>query len=340
MRPARLGIADRAFWSDPVGAARPAEDALIRTGGEHIVLDMPSRVDLLAPEGTLPAILLRVAPEEAARRVRFLQHAVLVATALERNRTWAAPVEDPELAPPRLDLTGIEIPPPSGMVSTVTVVDLRDRLALPWDRPATLLVRLLFRERVLCESRVVLEGGQDDYRDPEVERLLAAREAEAAPAAVWPVAGEPRPRYDGEGAPPLPDAAGIVLVAERLIPVDSSTPCILRGSFRLPIRPRDRAPRSPLTPLLSRLPTAVVPISIVLVGSRYAAPVVWRLAVPSFRPLEERGGALLASGHFEIDLQELANLRDLPQTYFLHAFSGEHAASPAVMAVVAPRPED
>lgn len=340
MKRERLGIADRAFWSDPLVAARPAQSALLRAGGEHVVLDTPSRVALGAPAGTLPAVLLRVAPEEVARGDGFSQHVVITATALERNRTWARTAVSPEEALPRLDLSGIDIPPPSGMVSSASVIDLRERLALPWDRPATLIVRALFRGRIVGESRVTLEGPPDEYRDPEAERFVEARERRPAPETVWPPAGDPFPRYDGEGMPALPDAPGIVLGAQRVLPIEPSTKCILTGGFRLPIRPRDRAPSGRLSPLLSRLPQAVVPISVVVVGSRYPGPLVWRLAVPSFRPLDERGDALMATGHFEMDMQQFANLRGLPQTYFIFAFSGEHAAEPVATALVGARPDD
>ena len=137
--------------------------------------------------------------------------------------------------------------------------------------------------------------------DPVIARHREERRREAPPAAILPVQGDPLPSYEPrEGSPPLPKAPGIRLAAPRLTVLGGKRPsCVLRGRFRLPVRDVDRVDRpggARLPPGAERLatrPTAVVPISLLLIGSVSVAPLVWRLGVPTFEPIGDGG---LATG--------------------------------------------
>ena len=335
MTQGQLGLADHEFWLDPLRTRRAVERPLVRSGQEHVVLDAPTTVALDQGRRTLPVVVLRVAPNTPGNALDFGRHAVLVATVIEQSRTSAEVLVLPDPDERRLSLDGIDLPPPQGTLAEAYVVDLREHLDLPWTEPATIVIRLVLRDRVLAEARVALTVSDAGYVDPEVTRYLEERSRQPDPMAIWPKPGVVLPSYERrDGSPALPATLGITLVTPRVVPVSDAARALLHGSFRLPIRPRDRCPPAPFA-TVSRPATAVVPITVVLVGSRHAAPVVWRLAVPSLEPVLDEDGTLVARGFFALDTGELTNLAGVPQTYFLHAFSGELRASPATMALVA-----
>ncbi len=335
MSQGKLGLANHEFWLDPLRTRRLVERPLVRAGGEHVLLDAPTTVALDQGRRTLPVVVLRVTPNTPGEGLAFGEHAVLTATLLEQNRTHARVLVPPVPDELTLRIDGIDLPPPQGTFAEAHLIDLREHLDVPWTQPATILIRLLLRDRVLAEARVALTKGAAGYVDPEAARYLDERKSRPNPSPIWPTPGAALPSYDRrDGSPALPEGPGIALATPRVVPVHEASRALLHGSFRLPIRPRDRCAPAPFA-TLSRPATAVVPITVVLLGSRYATPVVWRLAVPSFEPVTEQAGTLMARGFFTLDTHALTNLAGVPQTYFLHAFSGEHLASPATMAIVA-----
>ncbi len=160
------------------------------------------------------------------------------------------------------------------------------------------------------------------------------------------------PRYTRDEATPAPpEGLGISLSAERLHFTGRRDPSILRGSFRLSVPPHhvvrpsegeQALPGASGMPLREgeQAPNAAVPITLVVTGSRTAAPYVWRLVVPGHALLEPGEGEPVAVGSFAVDLRSFAALDDHEETWFLYAFSGEAMAGPLPIAFLHPMDDE
>jgi hypothetical protein len=124
----------------------------------------------------------------------------------------------------------------------------------------------------------------------------------------------------------VPDKLGITLAVPRVVPRNQHMRAIVHGSFRLRLLPRERAP--------GRIYSAVVPITLLATGSDVPNPYQFDLRVPVYDPVATVDGVGEVSGYFSIDLQSLANLDVVDQTFFLYAFSGELITGPLPMALV------
>ena len=138
-----------------------------------------------------------------------------------------------------------------------------------------------------------------------------------------------------EGSPAVPVEAGIALSLPRVLTLDGDTRCVLRASFRLPIRAVDR-PRQGERPDQGKPMTAIVPVWLLVVGADDGGAGVIPLRVPSYAPLEGGLEQPLAVGHFALDLLRTRGMPDAPQTYFIYAFSGPVLAGPVPTAFVTP----
>jgi hypothetical protein len=322
-----LGIDDRDFWLEP-WRSRAQLEAGVDHATEHLIFDAPAEVHLDEGRATLPVPVLRIAPMAPQYHVERFEEAVLVATSQRTRQTFAATV-----VPVATDVfrrVSTEPPrEPDGWYSEALVVDARERLELPWGEPDTLWLDLVLRERNLGRTTTRLTA-RVEWVDPEAERYLEAERQKARPLPIWPPSGRVLPTYERHArSPALPEGLGITLAAERVVPADYPERCVLWGSYRLPVEPRDRVEALAFD-TVSRQATAVVPIALLVTGSKDAIPTVWHLAVPSFEPIVDG----VARGHFTLDLQQLANFCMVPQTYFFRAYAGEHSAGPAAVAVV------
>jgi hypothetical protein len=107
---------------------------------------------------------------------------------------------------------------------------------------------------------------------------------------------------------------------------------VLSGSFRLPLLPREiTAPPPPSLPY-----AAVRGVTIVMTSADMAGPLVLPLAIPIAGPLETSSDGPVGVGYFALDLLQLPAMWRRPRTHFFYAFSGAHAAGPAIMAFVTP----
>lgn len=327
--PLDLGLSDPDYWDNPFKTRVALEDELLDAERSALVLGAPALVPLQQRE-SLPLLVLRVDKQDAMARLPLRRSAVVVAVELTTNTTYAnmAVVEDIVEPPP---YTG---PALEGMSGEAQIIDLREQLDLPWQR-GELLVSLLMRDTMTHRVRVALRKG--GYEDPAVAEYLDQADAQPSPATIWPAAlasasgpddGRGLPSYRAHpDSPAIPEELGITLTAPRVIPRSASISCVVRGSFRLRPLARELAPAG-------EPHTAIIPISLVVTGSDIAAPFVFALRVPSYDPLPGEGSDPELTGHFSVDLQSLANLNVIDQTYFIYAFSGELATGPLPMALV------
>jgi hypothetical protein len=324
-------IEDSAFWVDP-WERRDAIAAQLDRATDQVVFGAPAEVRLDEGRATLPVPVLRGAPNAPQHHIDFFHHAVLVATSKRARKTFAATLA-PVLTEEFRRAPSATPREPDGWYTEALVVDARERLALPWDEPDTLWLTLLLRDRVLGRATVRLTA-RVDYRDLEAERFLEAERQKPRPLPIWPRAGRVLPSYERqERSPAVPPEPGIAIVAERVVRSHEPERCVLWGSYRAIIEPRDRV-QGPGFETLSRQSVAVVPIALLVLGSKHVTPTIWHLAVPCLNPLVEHEGGLVAHGYFTLDLQQLANFCLIPQTYFFYAFAGELSAGPAPLAVV------
>lgn len=321
-----LALPAEAFWADDAadGALRRRTQAAVLEraddGFEGLLLEAPDVVDL-ARRDDLPLFGWHV------RRLRddpFLdleRDGLLVAVDLETDAVRSGP------AFPSADSRIPETPPPpaadpgEGLTLTTFSGDARAALGLP-DRPARYRLHLLLRDRRsngATTARVDPAPGEaGDAPDP------------GGPAPPWPerAEGADLPAWEADAeTPDLPgDGPGIALTADRVTVLRPGARRLLRARFRLPVRPRHRAPEG------AGPPAAVVPLTLVVTGSRGRGPWVLPVRVPFASPPGD-----LAEGALRLDLLATPGFPRAAQTCFVSAFAGEVAAGPAPAALVAER---
>lgn len=323
--PVDLGLTDADYWDDPLKTRLQIENQLLDAERSVMVIGAPSKVAYQQRE-TLPMVFLRVGQQDPIARLPFRSTALVVAQDLSTNTTYAnMAVTDDAIVPPPYDG-----PPLEGMTGEAWVVDLREQLDLPWQR-GELLVSVILRDTMSHRVRVKL--GKGGYEDPAVEQVLAEDASKPQPAEIYP-----RPRKDDDDgnslptyrkqpdSPELPSAIGINLAVPRVVSRNKNMRIAVHGSFRLRLLPRERAP--------GRIYSAVVPITLLATGSDVPNPYQFDLQVPVYEPVATVDGQAEVTGYFSIDLQSLANLDAVDQTFFVYAFSGELVTGPLPMALV------
>jgi hypothetical protein len=258
----------------------------------------------------------------------------------------AAPAEvDPDA--PKFDPADA----PKGSGAETFVIDARATLGIPWE-PGRYLATLIMRDVVSNRAPLVLAKSTATYRDEEVEKYLAQRRAKAPLPRVWPPLPElprvpagatqpppdaphPLPSYSiRPGSPELPEAPGIALAVKRVVEVNAPGGCVVRGSFKLPAKWATAVPPpvAPSAPGTQEQPTAIVPITLLLTGSKQPDARSFALKVPVYTPIDFADEAAQATGYFAFDLCKYAPVNRVPQTFFVYAFSGELMVGPALMA--------
>ena len=134
----------------------------------------------------------------------------------------------------------------------------------------------------------------------------------------------------------MPGELGINMMVKR-VNLMSAGECVLSASFRLPVEAPFVMPGNSdaaQATSSSKRQTAIVPITLLLTGSVDRSPQVIRLRVPSYTPVTTEGAQTVATGHFTLDLWQMANLGVTPQTFFIYAFSGPLMIGPVPTAFV------
>jgi len=343
MQQGHLGLNDAGFWADPLQTREEVSARLSGAGFVGVALDAPRRV-ALDDRQELPAVATNVATFRDNLWLDFHAGAVLTAIDLDTHAIFAAPCFDQQpvewLTEPVPDDDVAE-----GTSTSFDVFDLRARLGLPWV-PSRLLVRLLLVDRVSDPVRVDLLHTITAYRDPAVEELVSRARRHPQLAAVSPRPGRSLPSYEARPtSPPPPAEPGIVLRAPRVQVLAEGTSWIVEGSFRLPLAAHELVPprdRPPGTGGMQSAPfdvgdpraRAVVPVTLLLTGSRTLSPQLLPLMVPCHQVLDS--DPPVGIGHFAIDLRTSVKVDLEAETWFLFAVSGEHLAGPVASAWVDP----
>jgi hypothetical protein len=326
-----IGLSDEDFWGQADAKSAGLRRQLLKAGQPAFFIDAPTRV-VLERRHTAPVVCFFAADNAVLRQGKPQQDGVVVAVNLRDNRVLA----NMAWASKRSMATAPGAAPGPGMGAESFTIDLRDRLGLPW-QPGEYLVNVIQRDQVSNRVRIELASDQTPYVDPEVARHLEERRKSAPPPAIYPplVEGASYPTYrDHKGAPPVPASVGITLSLPRIQTlVDRRTSTVVHGSFRLP---------SSLAHVVERGggqravdPTAIVPLTIIGMGSVSKVPQVWSLMLPSYAPINQGDPEPTVTGVFALDLNQLSLLSG-PQTYFFYALSGETMTGPTLIGLVSP----
>lgn len=316
MDTAALGIDAIDPWTARGRSLPEVRDRFYDTGALGLAIHAPPVV-VLAERGELPLIGFHAftTPEPAGEV--FDPFAVLSVARLDTGEVLAAPVavlrdED--------DLSDLPPKPPSTVVAQFDL-DVRERLPeLSWT-PGAFVCRVHLGAR--CSNRITvrLEGEEDG--PPLPARAVWPRADHADPSAL------PRYRVDPVSLPP-PRSGGLALALPQA-EVEAGARCVLRGSFRLPVAPGDRARAE----CGDRSASAVLPISLLVVGRERPGPTVIALGVPSYEPTAVSAGE--TTGAFTLDLSTLPGFPRAPQAYTIWALSREALSEPVALVVTPPR---
>lgn len=223
-------------------------------------------------------------------------------------------------------------------------IDLRERLELPWE-PGRLQARLIVGD-VATPARTLELKSTSRPPDPAVQRFKDQESLRTRVPALVPAPDSAGTSYAADRqSPTLRPGEGLALTAPRVC--EQGSACLLRGSFHLPVLKRHIVPpggsttgtealRAQWAPILApgkRLPTAVVPITLVGTGTLGGPPAVWRLVVPVFEALDFSTPRPTGAGTFTIDLRGLSGFVDEEQTWFLYGLSDEAFVGPTPVAL-------
>ncbi len=327
-----LGLRDDEFWGD---YTRTTDEVLERLGEQDflgLIIDAPTRV-AIDTHTSAPVVgwwirtfredrLLDVASQTLICAVDLATHELRAGLALD---TGKMPAEPPP--PPEDD-------PGEGKLMEMIELDVRRQIGLPW-QPGRHAVTLLLRDRV---SNTVTLQLAESRGEPVV---ASPSTIVPAPRVSPPTSDAPWPCYEPTAeSPPLPEAVGINLACSEVTVIGGGEPCLLRGSFRLPVLAHER--NHPPEPGEGASPagydpaaTAVVGITIVLTGSDAVGPFIVPVRVPTYTPYDPDQSDTTVTGCFTIDLLQMPAMPRSAMSYFAYAFSGETVAGPVPVTLVA-----
>ena len=336
-----FGLSDGDFWGNSEDALMGFRRARMQQGKDEILIDGPGKVSL-DMRWTAPVIAYYGGSLRTIMANKFKDCAVLTAVRVETGTVYsqrAVPMTGGMGSPPDEDDPG------DVRTSEMYDLELRDCLKIPWES-GTYLVTLLLRNFISNRLQVRLEKSQLAYRDPEVEKYLASRLKQPQPLPVWPppavwpaLPAFELPYYRRlPESPEVPSQPGLALTIDRIVSLKPGARAILRGSFRLPVAARNIIPAASHPELQYDFgylrPTAIVPITLVIAGSDFLGPIQLNLRIPSYSEVAPSQPDQTTNGFFAIDLLQMEDMPRVPQTYFIHALSGEFLTGPVLCAFV------
>lgn len=329
-----LGLKDEEFWTDPYRTRAEIETPIMKKGAEAMLLGAPAQVPMDAHD-TLPVVVIRAATLKTMAKLGLRRNALVTAINLDSNVAYAelAMNQDVGKLPP-IDPDA----PLEGMGGEAYEFDLREILRIPW-KTSEYLVAFIVRDQITNRARVKIVNTLGGYKDGEVEKFIDEYKKTARPVfKAYPPPGDPFPNYrQQKNSVGIPKEEGFEIQVERVNVIRKPGSYIMRGSFRLPIKENQIVPPPPEIPgetVPAKPVTALVPINLVLTGSKIAAPFVWRITVPSYEPVERSDSKLVATGYFAVDLSQLGPVNSIAQTMFIYGFSGEAMVGPIPMAFI------
>jgi hypothetical protein len=249
--------------------------------------------------------------------------ATVVASCLEDRKVYAGaaftpPMEVEDPVPPSLG------PQPRGYRGTTFTIDLYKQLNLP-RKPGTYRVSLVLRDQVTNTIQVQIIEDPGNYQDPEVIRFIQKHSKPVVNRREWP-RGAASPNPDPEDPfPGRPTEPGIQLNAPRVHLLKGQKPCMLFSSYYVPVSPEDITAIKALPTRigLRPVPKALIPITLVIVPSDAASPLVYRLELPCYSIRKNTETQSMAGGEFSLNILDLPGIWTSPRTNFIYGFCGD-----------------
>jgi hypothetical protein len=296
-----FNLTDEDYWKDPWRDFEKIDEEFVfgRQWGLHI--GAPGIANL-EQRKKLPVPFLYVAQLRDSCKVNLETMTKAVACRLEDRAFFIGNALAPK---------GWEGEPPAATDSTDLTcakytLDLGKRLGL-LKQPGTYRIALLLQQQMsnILTTRI---GPLPDSSGEQFRGELASSE------------------LLGSFTPPeIPAQPAIALKVERVVLDTPEASASLKGSFRLPVLPHERVGHR-------TWPSAILPITIVILANGSAAETVIRLRVPVFHELDAIEP--IATGTFAIDLLSAPGIRGRAGIYSTYAFCGEFFTGPAIMATV------
>ncbi len=318
-----LALPDEHFWADPLADQVEVSLDLVRSKALGVLLDGPARVDLSA-RGSLPIVVAQVATYADFDRADAARHGVLSAIEVESGQARAAPLQDQEMAP--AGPAGQATPSRKGIGAQLWFAQARTRLGLPWSAGRWILT-VHVGDRASSRLEVLLERPAAPEDAAAVRELLVEERRRRLQA--WPEAalrGD-----DDPAAPPPPDEPGVTLELDRVTVLREGAPVTARVSFRLRAGPQDRPLEGAEVPEAPGA-TAVVPVTLLVVGTGLIEPRLFPLRLPTQD--DPAAGDGLVTGRAVVDLRRLPGFVGHPQTYHAWALAGEQLAGPVAFTLL------
>jgi hypothetical protein len=324
-----FGLEGDDYWTKPWKNGRDLVRDLVFDSKFGLYLDAPSPIDP-RDHDSVPAPFFYVATMRDAFKTDLDRQAKVVAVRVEDRVVKiddALTVRDNVMAQAKL---GANCDDPT---SERHIVEL-SKLGILRE-PGNYKVNVLVRGQISNRVDVTIKNPGPSSDDPEVLKFLEAHRTPPLP----PAPASPELVKELDGAPPVPAEEGIAFAVDRVVLNKPGARSLLKGAFLLKARRAEIVPpASAATPERPHpeygepRPTAIVPITLVCLGSVDDAPIVLELRVPSFDNVAAAGDAI--TGQFAIDLLADKDLRARPQTFSIYGFAGEPMTGPHTFATV------
>jgi len=330
---------DDQYYDDPFGGVAAVETRMEDEDFDGMVLGGPKFVDLKARDHVNLLAFRQTSIDEDAD-TPFDDHAVLVGVDLTRNRVWAgsaARMEENQIPDTK------KRDPMPGTTFGYHLVNATGMLGMPW-KPGQYLFTLLLRDQVTNRVEVEVGFPGTGYQDEEVIKFVESQRP--VMEAAWPVprAESPFPTYERrDESPAVPDEPGIALSVSRVNVLKDGLVLPLYGSFRLalltheivpPVESLNLTPEELEEQPVPR-PMALVPVSLVIMGSEQGFITSTTIMAPIYEPVDPKAEGQIVTGHFALDMMRIRGMIQQGQTYFVYAVSGS-ILEPAVLAALVP----
>jgi hypothetical protein len=343
-----FGLSGEDYWQDPWKGSAQMHETFVLGSKYGLYIDAPPSVNA-AVHSTVPIPMFYVAELREAYKISLNTMAKLIAIRLEDRAFFIENALPPrDKAAPEMKVGKDSSDPTSKKM----MIDLHTQLRV-LDRPGKYRIVVLLQQQASNVVETVVEQKRVQHPDPEAQKFIESfKLPEIPPPPPPPPSVELRwvrkpdaPLQPLEGSPPIPDKPGIEMKVDRVVLNKPGASAILKGSFRLPVLKRDLLPerpsdmdlRVPFTPEYGMpRPIAMLPITLVILGSESAVETVISLSVPTFDPFDPASKENVGTGFFAIDLLANPNLRGEARIFSIYAFCGEFMKGPAVMATVTP----